>query len=416
MKRGLILVLAVVSVVSAANAADDFIDRVEDSLEFSDAKGAMRARLSGTLDLEGYHFQLPAPGLLYTESENLFSPRLSLFLDAQLGHSIYVFAQARADRGFDPGDENKQLRLDEFAVRLTASDEGSFNVQIGKFATVVGNWVERHGSWDNPFITAPLVYENLTGIWDAATPGTVDSLLRWSHLRPSFLADGEKEDKERRLPIIWGPSYANGLALSGRIERFEYVAELKNAALASRPDSWKATNVQWQNPTFSGRIGFRPNEAWNLGLSASSGSYLRSSAEQTLSPGHSLGDYKELILAQDIGFAWHHFQLWAEIYEARFKIPRLGDADTASYYAEVKYKFTAQFFGAVRWNQQVYGTMIDSMGQRTPWGRDIWRIDFAPAYRFTPHVQLKFQYSLQRTGGVATDWNNIFALQSTVRF
>ena len=222
MKRGWIIVLAVVSVVSAASAADDFIDRVEDSLVFADAKGAMRARLTGTLDLEGYHFGLPAPGLLYTESENLFSPRLSIFLDAQLGQSIYVFAQARADRGFDPGDEKRQLRLDEFAVRFSASAEGRFNVQIGKFATVVGNWVGRHDSWSNPFITAPLVYENLTGIWDAAAPSSVDSLLRWSHLRPSFLLEGGKDDKERRLPIIWGPSYADGLALSGRIERFEY--------------------------------------------------------------------------------------------------------------------------------------------------------------------------------------------------
>jgi hypothetical protein len=122
------------------------------------------------------------------------------------------------------------------------------------------------------------------------------------------------------------------------------------------------------------------------------------------------------VLGQDVSFAWHHFQLWTEIYAARFKIPRVGDADTVSYYAEAKYKFTAQFFGAVRWNQQVYGTLIDSTGLHTPWGRNIWRIDFAPAYRFTPHMQLKFQYSLQRTGGTTTDWNNIFSLQATVRF
>jgi hypothetical protein len=235
-------------------------------------------------------------------------------------------------------------------------------------------------------------------------------------MKPSFLVDGEKEDKEHRLPIIWGPSYSSGMAISGRIERFQYAVELKNAALASRPDSWKAANVQWQNPTLGGRIGFRPNEAWNLGLSASSGSYLLPSAEPTLAPGYKLDEYRELVLGQDVGFAWHHLQLWTEIYAARFKIPRVGDADTVSYYAEAKYKFTAQFFGAVRWNQQVYGSLIDSAGQRLPWGRDIWRIDFAPAYRFTPHVQLKFQYSLQRTGGNTTDWNNIFALQSTVRF
>ena len=416
MKRGFVIILVLVIVASAVNAADDFIDRVEDKLLFGDAQGEFRARLSGTLDLEGYHFQLPAPGLIYTEHENLFNPRLSLFLDAQLGQYIYLFVQSRADRGFDPGVDHTQMRIDEFAVRLSLNPERLFNVQIGKFATVVGNWVERHGSWDNPFITAPLVYENMTGVWDVAAPNSMDTLLRWSHMRPSVFADGSNEDKDRRLPVIWGPNYSTGLAISGQIERFQYAVEIKNSALASRPDSWNAANVQWQNPTFSGRVGYRPNEAWNLGFSASSGSFLNSAARPTLAPGRALDDYREILLGQDISFAWHHFQLWTEVYATRFEISRVGDVDTVSYYAEVKYKFTAQFFGAIRWNQQVFGTVTDSAGQRLPWGRDIWRIDFAPAYRFTPHTQLKFQYSLQRTGGPATNWNNIFAVQTTVRF
>jgi hypothetical protein len=206
------------------------------------------------------------------------------------------------------------------------------------------------------------------------------------------------------------------LAVSGQNERFQYAVELKNAALASRPESWSAVNVQWQNPTLSGRIGFRPNEAWNIGVSASSGSFLRSSATASLAPGRSLADYREIVLGQDVGFAWHHLQVWTEVYAARFQIPRVGNADTVSYYAETKYKFTAQFFGAVRWNQQVYGTLRDDVGQRLPWGRDCWRLDIAPAYRLTPHTQVKFQYSLQRTRGPESDWNNIYAIQFTVRF
>ena len=416
MKNVFVCTLALALSVSGANAADDFLDRIDDALVFGDAKGEFRGRLSGRLDLEGYHFQLPAPGLLYTESKNLFSPRLSLFLDAQLGPRIYAFVQTRADRGFDPSDEYRQLRVDEYAVRLSTGDEGRFNVQIGKFATVVGNWVGRHNSWDNPFITAPLVYENLTGIWDVASPDSTETLQRWAHVRPSSLVDGEKEDKERRLPVIWGPNYSSGVAISGQIERFQYAIEFKNSALASRPDSWGAANVQWQNPTLSGRVGCRPNEAWNLGVSASSGSYLHSTGTPTLAPDRSLSDYREILLGQDVGFAWHHLQLWTEVFAARFQIPRVGDADTVSYYVEAKYKFTAQFFGAVRWNQQIYGTMRDSSGQRSVWGRDVWRIDFAPAYRFTPHTQLKLQYSLQRTTGSVTEWNNILAIQSTIRF
>jgi len=400
--------------VSVASAADDFVDPLEDALVFGDTRHGVNARLSGTLDLEAYHYQLPAPGLLYTDSQNLFSPRLSLFLDAQLGQYLYFFAQSRADRGFDPGDEHWRMGLDEFALRLSAGDDGYLHLQIGKFATVVGNWVERHGSWDNPFITAPLVYESLTGVWDSVGPDSVDTLLHWSHVRPSEFPDGVKDDKEHRLPLIWGPSYGSGLALSGLIERFQYAVELKNSALDSRPTSWNPSNVQWQNPTFSVRFGYRPNEAWNFGLSGSTGTYLQPSA--TIPLGQKLDNYRELVIGQDVSYAWHHLQVWAEIYEVRFQIPHVGNADVVSYYAEAKYKFTAQFFGAVRWNQQIYGTLRDDAGERSPWGRDSWRIDLAPAYRLTPHTQLKFQYSLQRTTGPTLDWNNFFAIQATLRF
>ena len=38
---------------------------------------------------------------------------------------------------------------------------------------------------------------------------------------------------------------------------------------------------------------------------------------------------------------------------------------------------------------------VSGDGDSARWGRDIWRIDSAVAYRFTPHTQLKLQYSLQ---------------------
>ena len=73
----------------------------------------------------------------------------------------------------------------------------------------------------------------------------------------------------------------------------------------------------FEHPTFSGRVGVRPNEMWNLGFSASAGPYLLSEAAPTLPVGRSIGDYRELLLAQDASFAWHHLQLWAEVFETR---------------------------------------------------------------------------------------------------
>jgi hypothetical protein len=143
---------------------------------------------------------------------------------------------------------------------------------------------------------------------------------------------------------------------------------------------------------------------------------LRPEAEHTLPPGRDIGDYHELLLGQDASFAWHHLQLWAEVYEARFEIPRVGDADTLAYYFEVKYKLTPQLFGALRWNQQIFGPIDEGRKGSLRWGQDLGRIDAAIGYRFSSHTQLKLQYSFQHETTGPRDDNHLFAAQFTVRF
>jgi hypothetical protein len=408
---GLLLVLGAMM----ARASEAFFDRVEDALTWSAFRGEIRARLSGTLDVEGYAVQLPAPGVIHSPDHTLFNPRLSVFLDAQAGSRVYAFAQARADRGFDPGAENFQVRVDEYALRVTPWSDGRFTVQLGKFASVVGNWMTRHGSWSNPFITAPLPYENLTGVWDTEAVLSSRTLLRWSHVRPGLPAAITAAEKVLRLPIIWGPAYSTGVAVAGDLGRFRYALEAKHASLSSRPEAWSRISDTWSHPTLAGRLGYRPNAAWDLGVSASGGTYLRPFAQPTLAPGHGRGDYRELVLGQDICFAWHHWQIWTEVFAARFEIPRVGDADTVAYYAEAKYRFTPQFSGALRWNQQLYSTIPDRAGP-VRWGQEVWRVDLAPAFRLSARAQLKLQYSVQHGDSGERDYTRTLAAQLTLRF
>src|SRR5216110_2254012 len=370
MKSVAALSLYFLACTARALDTDDLLDRVDTALSVAAFQDEVRLRLSGTIDLEGYHFQQPAPGLINSKIDNLFNPRLTLFLDAQMGSHIYFFAQSRLDRGFDPSDHGAQVRLDEYALRVTPWEDGRFTVQIGKFATVVGNWVPRHLSWDNPFINAPLVYENVTAIQD-----------RYAPFSPAdFIYSPYYVQKYEFNPVLWGPSYASGLSISGKLGRFDYAIEMKNASLSSRPESWLITENGFENPTFSSRVGFRPNEAWNFGFSASEGPYFRREAERTLPPGRDIDDYRELVLGQDASFAWHHLQVWAEVYEARFEVPRTGDADTLAYYLEAKYKFTPQFFGALRWNQQLFTNVDVGGGAKMRWGPDLGRVDVAAGY------------------------------------
>jgi hypothetical protein len=386
----------------SAWAVDEFLDRVDRTLTISLFDDQVRARVSGLLDLEYYNYPQPPPGLIRAEGYNLFAPRLSVFLDAQIGPNVYLFVQSRVDTGFDPTDLGEQWRADEYALRVTPWSDGRFNLQVGKFATVVGTWVERHLSWDNPFINAPLPYETASLVSDVELPLTGNSFLGL----PGF-------EKYEFLPILWGPVYGTGVSIAGRIGKFEYAAEVKNAPVSSRPESWD--DFQSAGPSVDLRVAFLPNEAWQFGFSAGEGPYLSPDAIPFPS-GSNLGDYRQFVLGQDISYARGHLQIWAEAFEARFQVPRLGNADIFAYYVEAKYKITPQLYGALRWNQEFFYSGIDPAGQPVARPPNVWRVDAALGYRFTAHTQLKLQYSLAHGDFVKDDLGGTFAAQFTIRF
>lgn len=409
--------LAALSLGLAATAAGEeaAFDRIAEVLSFSAANTTVRGRLSGSVELEAFSFQLPAPGLLQSADDTLFAPRLVLFLDAQFGRRFYVFAQARADRGFDPAEGKRDVRLDEYALRYTPWKNGVLNLQVGRFATIVGNWTNRHDGWTNPLISAPLPYEQPTGMWDTDAVRSSLELLQWSHVVPGLSRAVTAREKALRIPIVWGPSYVPGAAVSGDVGHLRYAAEVKFGSLSSRPESWGHPREQRHHPTVSARLGYRPNPAWDVGFSFSDGVYLREFATRSIPAGFTRGDYRQQVIAHDLAFAWHHLQLWAEILACRFEVPRIGHADTLAWYAEAKYKFTPRWFGALRWNQQLFADIVHR-GVDTAWGHDVWRVDLAPGFRLTPHMQLKFQYSLQHGDSGTRTYTRTLASQFIVRF
>ncbi len=401
MRRVLVCGCLLASAVPAL-AAEDFLDEVDQALTISAFHDQVRARVSGLFDLEYYHYPQPPPGLIRADGHDLFTPRLTIFLDAKIGPHVYFFLQTRVDTGFDPSDLGVQWRLDEYALRITPWNDGRFNLQIGKFPTVIGDWVPRHLSWDNPFINAPLPYENPTLVSDRELPLTGQSFRRV----PGF-------DKYEFLPIIWGPAYTIGASVAGSIGIFEYAAAIKNAPVSSRTETWET--LEFSHPSYEVRLGMRPNPAWNFGFSGAAGPYLVPGARPP-PPGADLFDYYEYLLGQDVSYARGHLQIWAEAFEARFEVPRLGNANMFAYYIEAKYQITPQLFGALRWNQELFVTEDDPAGQPVSKAHDVWRIDSALGYRFTAYTQLKLQYSLARGDFVSDNLHSTFAAQFTLRF
>ncbi len=388
-------------------AQESLLQRLDDALSYQSPSGFFRADLSGLVDVEAYFVDQRPPGLIFGNAD-LFNPRLSLFLDTRLGSQFYSLVQFRADRGFDPRVKpDGDARFDEYLLRWTPWEDGRFNLQAGKFATVFGKWVQRHDSWQNPFITAPLAYENVTGITDQAAPGT----------RAAFLGRRNLPDQKTTwLPVIWGPAYTSGASAFGQVGKFDYAFEFKNASISSRPTAWDAQDTGWDHPTVSARLGHTPNAAWNYGVSASHGTYLLPRAEPTLPAGYGRASYNQTTLGTDLSWSHHSWQIWGEAMVARFQVPNVGNADTFTWFVESKYKFTPSLFAAVRLNQQLFDTVPDGAGGAQHWDRNIYRVDTALGYRFTRHLQGKVQYSYAHENGPVQQGEQLLAAQLTIKF
>jgi hypothetical protein len=392
---------------AAISAETSWLQKPVNPLHLQSTDGFFSSDISGLLDLEGYYVDQRPPGLLFG-NQPFFNPRLSLFLDLHFGPHLYIGVQSRFDRGFDPkAAPDGSVRGDEYFLRYTPFDDARLNFQAGKFATVFGNWVNRHDSWHNPFITAPLAYENVTAVSDGTAPASP----------AAFLARHSTPDKKAAwLPVLWGPAYTSGGSVFGTVDRWDYAVEFKNASISSRPYVWDGTELGWENPTVSGRLGFRPSESWNLGVSASGGAYLLPSAAATLPAGKSIGDYRQYTIGADAGYSWHHWQLWGEVIASRFEVPNVGNADTLAYYLEAKYKITSRLFVAERWNQQFFGDIPDGAGGQIAWDNDAWRADTALGWRFNQHLQAKIQYSFNHQKGPLQQGEQLVAAQVTVKF
>ena len=403
---GIALLLAALS-VGSARAQSEVLDWAGERLRLSAAGGRFQSQLSGLFDLESYWIDQRPPGLIFGGSSAFVNPRLRLFLDTRLGDHFTSLVQVRADRGFDPREDSASVRFDEYWLRYDPFADERLNLQVGKFATLFGNWVARHDSWENPLINAPLPYENVTIVADRSVAATPEDFLERRNVA---------DKKQAWLPIIWGPSYAGGASIFGRASGVEYGVELKNAALASRPAQWDPRLNGWDYPTVTGRIGWHPDAAWRLGASFSRGDYLASEARAGLPPGQHIDDFKQTLIGADLAYSWRHLQIWGEFFASRFEVPNVEDTDSLAYYVEAKQMLSPQIFAALRWNEQLFADVDDGTGRQIPWDRDIWRADGALGYRFDRHFQAKLQYSLSRQAGRLQQGEQLFATQLTVKF
>ncbi len=359
-------------------------------LGFATEDGGFSLDLSGILDVEGYVPGKEAPGLVYADHP-LVSPRLSLFVDASLGEHLFVFLQARADRGFDPDDHPAQVRPDEYFARWTeAGEDWSVSAQVGKFATPLGSFVQRHDSLRNPLVRAPLPYDFMTSVGDAVAPKS----------NAAQIARRDIEDrKEDWVPILWGPVYHTGAMLFGAVGDFDMRLAATNAAPCERPEEWTWQEDDGEAIAWSARLGWRAFPGFVVGLDWARGPYYRREAEDSLA-GSDREDFDQKLIGVDLEYKVGHLEAWAEVYASDWEAPNIvGDLRALAYYVEAKYTLTPALHLAGRWGQIFFNEIRDASGRRTEWDRASWRAELGVGYLFASNLLGKVQYEVNEHSG-----------------
>lgn len=354
------------------------------------------------------------PAALLERPGQTFDPRLVLQLDARFREDWFFHTTARLDRGFDPASSGDfELRIDELFLRYSAW-EGALDLQVGKFATVFGSWVNQHEYTDDPFLTPPLPYSQILGV----------AVNNPNMLSPSALTQAAQAPTQRLFATpksswastIWGPSYGSGLSLSGQRNGFEYAAEVKNIGLTRRASQWDEGLEGFENPTFTGRVGHRPTASLSYGFSASRGPYLEPESENLLPAGVDIGDLPYTTLGLD--FSWAHRDLIfsGEVIASRYETLAAGDLDSLSYYAQLRWKFAPGLWVAGRWGQTFNNDARGEDGEAVEWSPDLWRISGSLGWRATPELLLKTEYNYTFINDSRVDGQHLFGLGANYRF
>ncbi len=409
MKISPILFCCVWSTISLSGQWAETLDNIGQRLYFSSTDGRYSAQLGGVVQIETYWQDQPGQhGWVFLRKGRdwLVSPRFTLTLDVHAGEYFYSFVKFRWDDGIHPGlaeavPTYDRARFDEYFLRVKIWEE-KLHLQVGRFAPQLGNFLGRHDAFDNPLITYPLLYEQVTTVSDLRVFPNRERFTRLHHSPDNPLLWNS---------VIWGPYYAQGAALFGAWKQWGYAFSYLNSAPSSRGVSW---NNDYNHGTGIFRLTYALSAAWVFGFSAAKGAYFREDATTgpaTFPPGRERHDYYQTLLGGDFRYEHRNLQIRGEIFANRFEVPNAGNADSISYYLEGKYKLNRHWFVAARWNHQIF---LDLQGQR--WDNDQERMEWGIGYKWNQYLQAKVQYSWLHQEAEFENGQNLLVFQIALKF
>lgn len=369
----------------------------------------------GELNLEAYVYDDEAPGVSvedaplrsnhYERPQQADGPeaggRLKLTLDVQIGERLSAFVEGRVDHGapFDEG-EAVGARIEQAWARAGLLEAAALDLQLGKFAPPLGNFLPRHEPRRNPLVTFPLPYDHVTTFMRA---GDTTSAVLNRRDRPDV--------KDWRVPI-YREIYGWGAQLGGEVPPFTWAAALFNSAPGTWAFDW---NERPDVPTLYLRGTWAVDPTLTLGASFSRGPYEKDDADG-VPPGREAGDFPQTLAGVDAAWASGDVEIHAELIWSRFEAPFIDDLDLLSGYVEAKVDVAPGVFVAARLAQMAFGEIEDAAGESRRWDRGLYRAELGGGYFFTRSLWVKVTGQLNRTSGGREPDDDLLAFQLGLEF
>jgi hypothetical protein len=384
---------------------------------------------SGEADLEVFVFGKEAPGVhiqdpalrsdRYKRGRLADSPeavgRLSAFLDGTYTDLLDWSIEGRLDGTTAVGDV-VGARFEQFWVRLKVPETPEANVQFGKFAAPIGNFIPRSMPRKNPLTTWPMPYDHLTSLTSLG-----DSAARLSTTK-------DAPDIADWYVPIWQAVYTPGLMGFGTHGDLSYAAAIMDSAPATLPFEWdrKVGHPKFFN--YYLHATYILDITTKVGATASWGPYEKRDFAGGGPPGPGPGpggggvatgdpeDFRQTLVGIDAEFMTGHLEMYGEFFWTRLETELAGRLDLWTWYVEAKYTFTASVFGAVRLAQMFFGQAVDVSGEKHQWDRDVTRVEVGGGYFFAANFFAKATVQLNLHMGGREPSDTMLMLQLGLGF
>jgi hypothetical protein len=286
---------------------------------------------------------------LLARDSGRFAPllRLQLFATGQLSTHWELHALGELETGKATDDGHTDVSVEQIDLRYIRSP--ALIVAGGRFIHPVGTFGGRRFSTVNPLIGEPDAYPDIYP-WGARVEGTVSQF-------------------DYRLALVTLPVSHPG-----------YVPD---------PDARLRTAIG---------AGYSPMEGTRIGISATAGSYLNRSLQDSLPAGKTWTDYRQRLLAVDLRFSHGYFESHAELALSGYDAPtRTASVNGLSYYLEGKYTWSPRIFTALRLEANNYA-FVQPVGGGAWFARSVQMLngEVGAGYRFSADVLLKASYRRDR--------------------